>query len=90
MVTELFQDPMVIWHIGKFCLFNVRELDMNCSVQHFSIMYDKPNVKGALAKYNVIIQLFPKKVGIFVPLEVLAWVPVMIAYRVLSSRMTYF
>ena len=30
--------------------------------------------KGALDKYNIIPKLFPKKVGIFIPLEVLPWV----------------
>ena len=39
-------------------------------------------------KCNIIPQLFPKKVGIFVPLEALAWV--MTAYRVSCSRLTYF
>ena len=43
---------------------------------------------GALDKYNIIPQLFPKKVGIFIPLEVLAWV--MTACWVLRSRLTYF
>ena len=44
--------------------------------------------KGALDKFNIIPQLFPKKVGIFIPLEVLAWV--ISACRVLRSRLTYF
>ena len=44
--------------------------------------------KGALDKFNIIPQHFPKKVGIFIPLEVLAWV--MTACRVLRSRLTYF
>ena len=46
------------------------------------------NLKGALDKFNIIPQLFPKKVGIFIPLEGLAWV--MTACRVLRSRLTYF
>ena len=45
-------------------------------------------IKWALDKFNIIPQLFPKKVGIFIPLEVLAWV--MTACRVLRSRLTYF
>ena len=45
-------------------------------------------LKGALDKYNIIPQLFPKKVGIFIALEVLAWV--MTACRVLRFRLTYF
>ena len=45
-------------------------------------------VKGALDKLNIIPQHFPKKVGIFIPLEVLAWV--MTACRVLRPRLTYF
>ena len=45
-------------------------------------------LKGALDKFNIIPQLFPKKVGIFITLEVLAWV--MTACRVLHSRLTYF
>ena len=45
-------------------------------------------LKGALDKFNIIPQLFPKKVEIFIPLEVLAWV--MTACRVLRSRLTYF
>ena len=35
---------------------------------------NKLSVKGALDKYNIIPQLFPKKFWIFIPLEVLAWV----------------
>ena len=31
-----------------------------------------PAVKGALDKFNIIPNFFPKKVGIFIPLEVLA------------------
>ena len=56
----------------------------------FPIMY----FKGALDKYNIIPQLFftpnffEKKLGIFIPLEVLAWV--MIACWVLHSRSKYF
>ena len=45
-------------------------------------------LKGALDKFNIILQLFPKKVGIFIPLEVLAWV--MTTFWVLCSRLTYF
>ena len=45
-------------------------------------------LKGALDKYNIIPQLFPEKVGIFIPLEVLAWV--MTACWVSRSRLTYF
>ena len=44
--------------------------------------------KGALDKFNIIPKIFPKKVGIFIPLEKLAWV--MTACRVLRSRLTYF
>ena len=46
--------------------------------------------KGALDKFNIICipKLFPKKVGIFIPFKVLAWV--MIACWVLPSRLTYF
>ena len=44
-------------------------------------------LKGALDKFN-IIPTFSRKVGIFIPLEVLAWV--MTACRVLRSRLTYF
>ena len=32
------------------------------------------NIKGALDKYNIIPELIPKKVEIFVPLELSAWV----------------
>ena len=46
------------------------------------------SIKGALNKYNIIPQLFPKKVGIFVPFEVLAWE--MTAYWVSRCRLTYF
>ena len=47
------------------------------------------HIKGALDKFNIIPQLFPKKVGIFIPLlEVLAWV--MTGCWVLRSRLTYF
>ena len=44
--------------------------------------------KGALDKYNIIPQLFPKKNGIFIPLEVMAWV--MTTCWVLLSRLIYF
>ena len=50
--------------------------------------FSQTRLKGALDKFNIIPQLFPKKVGIFIPLEVLAWV--MTACRVLGSRLTYF
>ena len=46
------------------------------------------NIKGALDKFNIIPQLFPKKVEIFIPLKVLEWV--MTACRVLRSTLTYF
>ena len=45
-------------------------------------------VKAALDKFNIIPNFFPKKVEIFIPLEVLAWVKT--ACRVLCSRLTYF
>ena len=45
-------------------------------------------VKGALDKYNIIPQFCSKKVGIFIPLEVLAWV--MTACWVSRSRLIYF
>ena len=44
--------------------------------------------KGVLDKFNIIPNFFPQKVGIFIPLEVLAWVKT--ACRVLRSRLTYF
>ena len=46
------------------------------------------SVKGALDKYNITPQLFPKKVEFFIPLEVLTWV--MSACRVSRSKLTYF
>ena len=46
------------------------------------------STKGALDKFNIIPQLFPQKVEIFMPLEVLAWV--MTACWVLHSRFIYF
>ena len=45
-------------------------------------------MKGTLDKYNIIPQLFPKKLGFFIPLEVFAWV--MTACWVLCSRLIYF
>ena len=45
-------------------------------------------IKGALDKYNIIHQPFPKKVGIFISLEVLAWV--ITACQVLRTRLTNF
>ena len=45
-------------------------------------------LKGALDKCNIIPQLFPKKVGILIPSEVLACT--MIARRVLQSTLIYF
>ena len=45
------------------------------------------NFKGALDKFNIIPNFFPKKVGIFIPLEVLAWVKT--TCQVLRSRLTY-
>ena len=44
--------------------------------------------KGVLDKFNIIPNFFPKKVGIFIPLEVLAWVKT--ACQVLRFRLTYF
>ena len=44
-------------------------------------------VKGALDKYNIIPNFFWRKVGIFIPLEVLAWV--MSACWVSRSRLIY-
>ena len=35
---------------------------------------DHLSIKGALDKYNIILKLFPKQSGIFIPLEVLVWV----------------
>ena len=35
---------------------------------------EKCNFKGALDKFNIIPNFFPKNVGIFIPLEMLAWV----------------
>ena len=53
------------------------------------IMFEfKRTFKGALDKFNIIPNFFPKKVGIFIPLEVLAWVKT--AFQVLRSRLTYF
>ena len=46
------------------------------------------HIKGALDKFNIISNFFPKKVGIFIPLEVLAWVKT--ACQVLHFRLTYF
>ena len=51
-------------------------------------LWNKLPLKGALDKFNIIPQLFPKKVGIFIPSEVLA--REMTACRVLRSRLTYF
>ena len=48
----------------------------------------KSNLKGALDKFNIIPNFFPKKVGIFIALEVLAWVKTVC--RVLHYRLTYF
>ena len=52
-------------------------------VGHFFFFF-----QGALDKYNIIPKLFPKKVGIFTPLEVLAWV--MTACWVSCSILVYF
>ena len=45
-------------------------------------------LKGALDKFNIIPNFFPKKVWILIPLEVLAWVKT--ACWVLRSGLTYF
>ena len=45
-------------------------------------------IKGALDKFNITPNFFQKKVGIFIPLEVLVWVKT--ACRVLRSRLTSF
>ena len=45
-------------------------------------------LKGHWTSSTSSPNFFPKKVGIFIPLEVLAWV--MTACRVLHSRLTYF
>ena len=50
-----------------FFVFNCLPIFMNEPSLYFYL-------KGALDKYNIIPQLFPKKVWIFIPLEVLAWV----------------
>ena len=54
------------------------------------VMMGKNNYifKGALDKYNIIPNFFFKKIGIFIPLEVLAWV--LTACWVLPSRLIYF
>ena len=65
-------------------IWNYLFLQINLSL---TILFHK-KLKGALDKFNIIPQVFPKKVGIFIPLEVLAWV--MTACRVLCSRLTYF
>ena len=36
--------------------------------------YEKSQSKGALDKYNIIPQLSPKKIEIFILLKVLAWI----------------
>ena len=46
------------------------------------------DLKGTLDKYNIILQLFEKKIVIFIPLAVLTWV--MTACWVLRSGLIYF
>ena len=56
------------------CRFITKYFNMfNCDVK-MSFYKHALIIKGALDKYNIIPQLFPKNVGIFMPLEVLAWV----------------
>ena len=69
----------------KFPLIPILRLQVMHNYVHWHSSIDYC-VKGALDKFNIISQLFPKKVGIFIPLEVLAWV--MTACRVLRSRLT--
>ena len=62
-----------------------------CLKESFQMRFFSNNkwwIKGALDKFNIIPNIFPKKVGIFIPLEVLALVKT--ACRVLHSRLTYF
>ena len=73
-----------------FCLYfthkmTVSQFSRACS--HYNVTV-RSYIKGALDKDNIIPQLFPKTVGIFIPLEVLAWV--MIACWVLHSRLIFF
>ena len=59
------------------------------SIAHAQMhMFQYLRLKGALDKYNIILQLFPAKGGIFISLEVWAWV--MIACWVWRSRLIYF
>ena len=50
--------------------------------------FDQNILKGHWTNVTSSSNFFPKKVGIFIPLEVLAWV--MTACRVLRSRLIYF
>ena len=54
---------------------------------HANVIIRQTIIKGALDNFNIIPNFFPKKVGIFIPLEVLAWVKT--ACQVLCSRLTY-
>ena len=58
-----------------------------CSTSNLKVWLDFLNIKGALDKYYIIPQLFQKKLEIFIPLEVLAWV--MTTCWVLGSRLIY-
>ena len=70
--------------VKLFGCATILQLPISCCASFYGITI----IKGALDKYSIIPQLFQKKVGIFVSLEVLAWV--MTAYWVSHSRLTYF
>ena len=55
---------------------------------HYIHITRNHGIKGALDKFNIIPNFFPKKFGILIPSEVLAWVKT--ACRLLHSRLTYF
>ena len=67
---------------------NTQATNLSAQTRMFTACLYKRNFKGALDKYDIIPNFFQKKVGIFVPLDVLAWV--MVVCQVLHSRLTYF
>ena len=79
------------WYNDHKTIFAHNRGDMHCikSHIHFQVSPSTSEIfKGALDKFNIIHNFFPKKVGIFIPLEVLAWAKT--ACQVLRSRLTYF
>ena len=75
-------------HSSFFNVFSFINISTQVEVPYMCKLQIHYQLKGALDKCNIIPNFFQKKVGIFIPLEVLAWV--MTACWVLRSTLIYF